>query len=329
MNIITGYRDEPHVTSQQERDGNIALYGDGTFILDVGSKMAATIISANEVQIADGLIVAQGCTAEIERGTSESIAVDNGEQGMMRKDLIILRYTRNASTNVEDMELDIVKGTPSSSNPAVPSYTSGSIADGDTLVEIPIYTININGITIQSVTAMVELVQIPSKSFVESMRASLTSAINAVSSTLTTVSNRVGTATLNTTAKNALGAINELLVKINANTSNVADARSRASALETKTAGIVRTSSYSVSAGANDYKQLSGLATYILVVNGASMSNTVRGLYLIGSTTSSALGIKAINAASDVVVADGGNGLLKITNNGSVTLRVTLITTFD
>ena len=128
MNIITGYRAEPHITAQQDRDINSAVFTTGTYILNIGSKMAATIVSANEVEIADGLVIAQGCAAEIARGTSESMSIDNGDQGMLRKDLIVLRYTKEASTGVEDMELAVIKGTPAASNPAVPSYTSGSIA---------------------------------------------------------------------------------------------------------------------------------------------------------------------------------------------------------
>ena len=222
MNIITGYRGEPHVSSQQWRDENIALYGTGTYILNVGSKLAATVVSANEITIADGLVIAQGCTAEVERGTTESIAVDNGEQGLLRKDLIVLRYTRDASTNVEDMQLGIIKGTPATSNPSVPSYTSGSIADGDTLVEFPLYTVNISGITIQSVTRNAGYIEIASKSALDAAKTALQNSINTVSNTLATVSNRVGTVALNTTAKNALAAINELLSRINTLTSNLA-----------------------------------------------------------------------------------------------------------
>ena len=105
MKIITGYRGEPHITSQQDRNVNIGIFGSGTHIVNVGSKMAATIVSANEIVIADGLLVAEGCTAEIARGTSESIAVDNGSQGMLRKDLIVARYTKTSGTGVEDMQL--------------------------------------------------------------------------------------------------------------------------------------------------------------------------------------------------------------------------------
>lgn len=311
MNIITGYRGEPHVSSQQERDVNIGIFGSGTYIVNLGSNMAATVISANEVQIADGLVIADGCSAEIAKGMSESVTIENGTQGMQRKDLIVVRYTKDAGTGVEDMQLAVITGTPATASPSVPAYTTGSIANGDTLVEFPLYTVNIDGISIESVTRMVNITALAQQTDVNAL------------------STKIGTGTLNTTSKNLVGAVNELLPKVNANTSNVADARTRVSALETKTAGIVRTSTYNVSAGATDYKQLNGIATYVLIINAAAVSNNLRGIYLIGCTSGRVIAIKPISAASDVSVTDGGNGLLKVINNGGTTVRATLITTYN
>jgi len=332
MNIITGYKGAPHVTAQQDRDINSAIFTNGVYILNIGSKMAATIVSANEITIADGLVIAQGCTAEVERGTSESLAIDNGDQGMLRKDLIVLRYSKDASTGVEDMELDVIKGTPSASSPATPSYTSGSIADGDTLAEFPLYTVNLNGITIESVTRNVDYIEVATKSALESLRTMLTNSINSVSSALTTVSNRVGTATLNTTAKNALAAINELLTKINTLTTNLSTTntnlntqKGRIDTLVSKTSGLVSFDTSNVAANSNGYRQLTALGMYLVMVNGASTDNGIRGMYLVGTTTGNALGIKAISTAGNVALSDGGSGLLKIANGSSVTVRLTII----
>lgn len=163
MDIITGYRGEPHVTSQQERNTNIGIFGaDPKIIKGIGSELAATIISANEIDIADGMISCQGCTAEIQRGTTESMTIENGEQGMQRIDLIVARYTRNSGTAVENMELAVVKGTSAASNPAVPEYNTGTIADGDSPVDFPIYRVNLDGISITSVDPLVDVVSIPS-----------------------------------------------------------------------------------------------------------------------------------------------------------------------
>ena len=162
MNIITGYRAEPHITAQQDRDVNIGIFGASAKILKgVGSEMAATVISANEVEIADGALVAEGCTAEIQYGTTESMTIENGTQGEQRIDLIVARYTKNSGTGVEDMQLAVVKGTPAATNPAVPSYNEGTIADGDSPVDFPIYRVNLDGISITSVDALVDTLNIP------------------------------------------------------------------------------------------------------------------------------------------------------------------------
>ena len=161
MNIINGYRNNPHITSQQLRNTYIPIFGKDACILDVGSKMAVTVISANEVEIADGQLICEGCTAEIAHGTTESLTIDNGTQGEQRIDLIVARYTKNAGTGVEDMQLAVVKGTPAASNPAVPTYNTGTIADGDSPVDFPIYKVNLDGISITSVDALVDTVNIP------------------------------------------------------------------------------------------------------------------------------------------------------------------------
>lgn len=303
MNIITGYRAEPHITAQQDRNVNMGIFGAGTHIVNIGSKMAATVVSANEITIADGLLVAEGCTAEIERGTSESLEIANGSQGMLRKDLIVARYTKTSGTGVEDMQLAVITGTPAASNPALPSYNTGSIVQGDTLVDFPLYTVNLDGISIESVDRMVEYAELASKVVVDGLVT------------------QMGTATLNTTAKKVTNAINELL-------SSITGAISRIGALETKGAGIIRTTSYSVAAGATDYKQLVTGSTYILIINTAYPSDSMKGVYLVGIAGTNAIGIKTVNNASDVVVSDAGNKLLRVKNNGNAYLRCTLITTY-
>lgn len=195
MNIITGYRGEPHITSQQKRNTNIGIFGvTPRIVKGVGSELAATIVSANSITIADGMVVCQGCTAEITRGTSESITIENGEQGMLRTDLIVVRYSKNSGTGVEDMQLAVIKGTPAASNPQTPAHTSGTIANGDVLAEFPLYAVNIDGISIDSVTLLMDK----------------TSVVNWIN----TVLNKIGDTAMGTTATTLTGAIKELVTKI-------------------------------------------------------------------------------------------------------------------
>lgn len=303
MNIITGYKAEPHITAQQDRNVNMGIFGAGTHIVNIGSKMAATVVSANEITVADGLLVAEGCTAEIERGTSESLEIANGSQGMLRKDLIVARYTKTSGTGVEDMQLAVITGTPAASNPALPSYNTGSIVQGDTLVDFPLYTVNLDGISIESVDRMVEYAELASKVVVDGLVT------------------KMGTGTLNTVVKNVIGAINEVFATLT-------NAVSRVTALETKTAGVVRVTSYNVASGATEYKQLVTGSTYMLIINTAYPSDTMKGIYLVGIAGTNAIGIKTVNNATDVVVSDAGNKLLRVKNNGNAYLRCTLITTY-
>lgn len=161
MKIIAGYVGEPHVTSQQERNTNIGIFGSNAHIIGgVNSELEATVVSANLVEISDGMIVCEGCTAEIPRGTNDSLVIENGEQGMKRIDLIVARYTRNGNTAAESMELAVIKGTSAANDPVAPSYNTGLIADGDSPVDFPIYRVNLNGISITSVDPLVEKINI-------------------------------------------------------------------------------------------------------------------------------------------------------------------------
>ena len=153
MNIITGYRGEAHITSQMDRDAYRGIFGPDCYIVNLGTTghLDATIVSANEIRIGAGMLVAQGCLAEIPHGTTESLTIQNGSQGKQRRDLIVARYTRNTGTGVEDMSLVVKTGTPAATSPAAPGYTTGVIANGATLVEFPLFDVRIDGLTITSV----------------------------------------------------------------------------------------------------------------------------------------------------------------------------------
>ena len=63
MEIITGYTGKPHVTSEQDRDVNIGVVGEGSYVLRTGMQLAAEVSSNNEIKIRDGVLMHQGCTA--------------------------------------------------------------------------------------------------------------------------------------------------------------------------------------------------------------------------------------------------------------------------
>ncbi len=158
LHLITGYAGQEHVTSADQGAYNMGTYGEGEFVLDRGNKLAATVASNNSITIADGEALMQGRFIKLPVGTTESVTIDNGTSGMKRKDLIVLRYSKNAGTGVESVEFAVKKGTPDASTPADPSVTTGNITDGTDLVnEMKLYRVNLDGLNISSLDTLFSL----------------------------------------------------------------------------------------------------------------------------------------------------------------------------
>ena len=157
MEIITGYRGKPHVTQEQDRDVNIGVVGDGSYVLQTGMQLAAEVSSNNEVKIRDGVLMHQGCTASIKKNTYDSLTIINGSQGMKRIDLIVARYEKNQDNGIESLDLKVIQGTPAESTPTVPEYTEGDIQAGDYVADMPMYQVIIDGLNITEVKKVFEV----------------------------------------------------------------------------------------------------------------------------------------------------------------------------
>lgn len=151
MEIITGYTGKAHIFSEQDRDVNIGIVGEGSYVLQTGMQLEAEVSSNNEIKIRDGVLMHQGCTASIKKNTYDSLTIINGSQGMKRIDLIVARYERNQDNGAESIGLKVIQGTPAESNPAVPSHITGDIQSGDAVADMPMYKIIIDGLNIVEV----------------------------------------------------------------------------------------------------------------------------------------------------------------------------------
>ena len=158
MEIITGYMGKPHVTSEQDRDVNIGVVGEGSYVLQTGMQLAAEVSSNNEIKIRDGVLMHQGCTASIKKNTYDSLIIINGSQGMKRIDLIVARYEKNQDNGIESIDLKVIQGTPAESNPAAPQYTEGDIQAGDCVADMPMYQVIIDGLNITEVKEMFKVI---------------------------------------------------------------------------------------------------------------------------------------------------------------------------
>lgn len=219
MQIITGYTGTPHITSAQDRAENMGTFGTGSYILNVGNKLAATVQSSTEVRISDGIVSNQGCLGIIETGSYDSLAITPGTSGMQRRDYIVARYIRDAETNVESLTLMVLEGTPASSSPANPSYYSGSIAGGDSPVDAVLYRLNYNGVNTPTITQVASSVRTQAET--DSLIGS-----SSISNVKSTITGAIGNTALGTTATTLSGAIAE-------HESDINTVNSKMSAVET------------------------------------------------------------------------------------------------
>lgn len=154
MKIVTGYQGKAHITSNDDQGRNQGIFGTDSYVTSVGQQFAATLVNANELDIADGEGVMQGVHFRIEPGEVDAANLQNGTSGMKRIDLVVARYTKDSSTGIENVALVVIKGTESSSTPAVPAYNSGEILKGKNTVDFPLYKVTYNGINVSSVDRM-------------------------------------------------------------------------------------------------------------------------------------------------------------------------------
>lgn len=140
--LVTGRWGETHVTSAQARNFHAGVFGGGQYVL---SGLTATMTTANTCHIDPGVACFNGADVEVPAGGVD-VTIDNGTQGQKRNDLVVLRYTSEPSTQTESVELAVVKGTPASSDPQDPAHNEGSILDGDSPVDFPLYRVVTDGI---------------------------------------------------------------------------------------------------------------------------------------------------------------------------------------
>ena len=148
MNIVTGYRGEPHITALQDRMTNRGIIGTGKYVLDGATQMTASIISNNEIRIYGGTISINGCIAVIENGSYESAAIESGAQGMNRIDLIYAKYQKDSVTGVESVSVAVRKGTATAGTPEPPAVWAGDVDDGSSTVEMGLYLVTLTGVNI-------------------------------------------------------------------------------------------------------------------------------------------------------------------------------------
>lgn len=154
MELVTGRKGSAHITSQQDRMKHQGTWGSGAYILQTGQMLEPQVQSSNEIRIRDGALMVQGALGCVKVNTYDPVTIQNGTQGMKRIDLICWQYSYDAEQDVESAEWVVIQGTPAESDPQQPSYTDGDIQLGDSLVQVPAFAVELDGINVTGVTTL-------------------------------------------------------------------------------------------------------------------------------------------------------------------------------
>lgn len=157
--LITGYWGEPHVTAENDRGFNAAVFGPGRFVLPVGEQLRAEYIGNNTVRVHDGKLIDNGAVGGIPAGKYIDILIPEAGQGMKRHDLIVFQYRKDVSTLIETGDFVVVSGTETSGTAADPVLElQDLLTDEATFDQMALYRVSISGANISAPVQMFNIV---------------------------------------------------------------------------------------------------------------------------------------------------------------------------
>ena len=149
--LITGYWGVPHVTSENDRGINAAIFGAGRFVLPVGEQFRAEYIGNNTVRIYDGKLIDNGAVAGIPAGEYVDLLIPEAGQGMNRNDLIVFQYSQDPSTLIESGVFMVLPGEETSGTATDPELSQQDLLTNEaTLDQMALWRVPVSGTVISA-----------------------------------------------------------------------------------------------------------------------------------------------------------------------------------
>ena len=157
--LMDSYAGGPHITETQIGLANQATFGADDYVLEGGRESEAQVLTNNSIRVFDAVYCIQGRRDVIPASGYTDVTIANGTQGMNRNDIIVRRYKKNESSEIESTEYAVIKGTPNAGVAVDPKVTTGDIRSGATLHEMALYRVKITGLNITAVEPMFNILK--------------------------------------------------------------------------------------------------------------------------------------------------------------------------
>lgn len=145
--LITGYAGRRQISPAADAAVYRSIAGAKEYVFAMGGMLKGSMPSINQFTVLDGMVSMQGRMIQV---TQETLDVDTCATGYLRIDLVCMRYTHDNNSNIDAAQLVVIKGTEvqSGNTPVAPTYNTGNIDEGATIVDMPLYKINLVGSTV-------------------------------------------------------------------------------------------------------------------------------------------------------------------------------------
>ena len=157
--LMDSYAGGPHITETQIGLANQATFGPDDYVLGGGRESEAQVLTNNSIRIFDAVYCIQGRRDVIPASGYTDVTIANGTQGMNRNDIIVRRYKKDESSEIESTEYAVIKGTPNAGEALDPEVTIADIRTGATLHEMKLYRVKIEGLNITAVEPLFNILK--------------------------------------------------------------------------------------------------------------------------------------------------------------------------
>lgn len=154
--IITAHTGVKHITSDDVGALHQAIIGSNDYLLsDNPEDFKAVMLNADTIQMPEAEVVVQGTHIRILN--TDKVQIETGQNGLKRIDIIAVCYEKSEN-GVETAELKVVKGE-ASAVPVIPLLVQSDIRNGGLYHEMPLFRVDINGVSIETVTSACETIK--------------------------------------------------------------------------------------------------------------------------------------------------------------------------
>lgn len=152
LTINTSPESEAHILAEDDAALYAGMLAQDS-VLNLGSKLKATVVSNNKVRISDGIVLVGGHAGRIIKGDYEDMTINNGVSGQKRNDIIAARFIAGASGGADSYKLVVIQGI-AGTIAKDPTYAKGDLYNGDKQRDYPLWRVKIENLSIVKVEQM-------------------------------------------------------------------------------------------------------------------------------------------------------------------------------